>query len=66
MPCAAAGSILASMQVMTRYFFAGGRARSPCVKLELYFSDAASMFFWIAVAIMSYWFLVIEICRDGC
>ena len=52
MPNAAAGSIRASMQVRTRYFFAGGSAREPCVKVELYFSDAASRFFWIAVAIV--------------
>jgi hypothetical protein len=39
------------MQVRTRYFFAGGKANFPFVKLALYFSDAASTFFWIDVAI---------------
>jgi hypothetical protein len=53
MPNAAAGSMRASMQVRTRYFFAGGSAREPCVKVALYFSDAASTFFCIAVAIAS-------------
>lgn len=36
------------MQVKTRYFFAGGRARWPLVKLELYLSEACSTFFWCA------------------
>jgi hypothetical protein len=50
-PKAAAGSILASIQVTTRYFLAGGRARSPFVKEELYRSEEASTFCWIAVMV---------------
>lgn len=37
----------ASMQVRTRYFLAGGKARWPLVKPELYFSEAASTFVWM-------------------
>lgn len=45
MPNADVGSILASMHVRTRYFFAGGSAREPLVNVELYFSDVLAMFF---------------------
>ena len=31
----------------TRYFFAGGRTRSPCVKDSAYFSFEEMRFFWI-------------------
>lgn len=35
-----------------RYFFAGGRTRSPFAKLLAYTSFFSSRFFWIAVAIL--------------
>ena len=44
-PNALAGSMRASMHVNTRYFFAGGRARCPCVKDEEYASEAAWTWF---------------------
>jgi hypothetical protein len=37
--------------IPTRYFFAGGRARLPCVKEEAYFSLEATRFFSTGVAI---------------
>lgn len=37
------------MQVRTRYFFAGGSAREPLVKVELYSCEAASRLFWMAL-----------------
>lgn len=61
MPNAAAGSILASIHVKTRYFLAGGRARWPLVNVELYFSEAASTFFCMAVIVV---WLVVTICDD--
>lgn len=47
MPKAAAGLMRASMHVRTRYFFAGGRAREPEVKVEAYLSEAAERLDWI-------------------
>lgn len=34
-----------SVRLSATYFLAGGRARSPLVKLAEYFSEAASIFF---------------------
>lgn len=36
----------------TAYFFAGGRARSPCVKGSAYFAFLSTRFCWIGVAIL--------------
>lgn len=49
MPNAEAGSIRASMQVKTAYFFAGGRARWPSLKVEAYFSFDLTRFSWSGV-----------------
>jgi len=49
MPNAEVGSIRASMQVRTAYFFAGGRARCPSVKLDAYFSFDLTRFSWMGV-----------------
>lgn len=49
MPKADAGSIRASMQVRTRYCFAGGRASEPLVKVELYCCEDTSRLSWMAL-----------------
>ena len=41
----------ASMQVMTRYFLDGGRARSPLSKLPEYLSEADFRADWLGVSL---------------
>lgn len=50
------------MYVHTRYFFAGGSARSPCVKVLAYSAFFSRMFFWISDSAMMAMMVVVENC----
>ena len=44
--------ILVFYHLPTRYFFAGGSARSPLSNVDAYFSFCSSRFCWTGVAIL--------------